>query len=71
MFLVGIAQSVREAEHTAFCEPTLYTMCDPLHLTNLYASTACYVDSFTFYICRRRSYLTENILTRLHGLFLL
>jgi hypothetical protein len=35
-------------------EPTVYTMWDPQHLTALYASTACYGDSFTLW---RRSVL--------------
>jgi hypothetical protein len=39
---------------TAICEPNVYTMWDPQHLTALYASTACYGDSFTLW---RRSVL--------------
>jgi hypothetical protein len=33
---------------STICEPTVWIMCDPQHLTTLYASTACYRDSFTF-----------------------
>jgi hypothetical protein len=33
---------------TAICEPILYTLWDPRYLTTLYASTACYRDSFIY-----------------------
>jgi hypothetical protein len=33
---------------TAICEPTVQKMWKPQRLTNLWASTACYRDSFTF-----------------------
>jgi hypothetical protein len=33
---------------TAICEPIAWIMCDPQRLTTLWASTACYGDSFTF-----------------------
>jgi hypothetical protein len=33
---------------TAICEPIVYTMRDPKHLTKLQASTACYGRIFTF-----------------------
>jgi hypothetical protein len=33
---------------TAICEPIFYTMWEPWRLTTLWASTACYKDSFTF-----------------------
>jgi hypothetical protein len=32
----------------AICEPTVEKMWEPRHLTTLWASTACYRDSFTF-----------------------
>jgi hypothetical protein len=35
---------------TAICEPIVYKMLEPQCLTTLWASTACYVDSFTFFI---------------------
>jgi hypothetical protein len=34
---------------TTICEPTVYKMWEPRCLTTLWASTACYRDSFTFY----------------------
>jgi hypothetical protein len=34
----------------AICEPIAYTMWDPHRLTTLWASMACYRDSFTFYL---------------------
>jgi hypothetical protein len=46
---VSRARPVREVQNpTAICEPTAYTMLDPQHRTTLYASMACYGDSFTF-----------------------
>jgi hypothetical protein len=39
----------RKADNlTAICEPTVYKMWEPQHLTALWASTACYRDTFTF-----------------------
>jgi hypothetical protein len=35
---------------TAICELTVYKMWEPRRLTTLWASTACYRDSFTFYL---------------------
>jgi hypothetical protein len=32
---------------TAICEPTVYKMWEPRRLTTLWASMACYRDSFT------------------------
>jgi hypothetical protein len=49
MFLGNRARPVFKASKlTAICDPTAYTMWDPEHLTILWASTACYGDSFTF-----------------------
>jgi hypothetical protein len=40
----------RKADNlTAICEPILYKMWDPRRLTTLWASTAWYRDSFTFF----------------------
>jgi hypothetical protein len=40
----------RKADNlTAICESIVYKMWDPQHLTTLWASTACYMDSFTFF----------------------
>jgi hypothetical protein len=33
---------------TAICEPIVWKMWEPQRLTTLWASTACYKDSFTF-----------------------
>jgi hypothetical protein len=50
MFLGSKVRRVRKADNfTAICEPIVYTMWDPEHLT-----TACYGDSFTLW---RRSVL--------------
>jgi hypothetical protein len=34
---------------TAICEPIVLKMWEPRRLTTLWASTACYTDSFTFF----------------------
>jgi hypothetical protein len=49
MILGSKVQSVRRADNrAAICEPIVYIMWDPRHLTTLYASMASYGDSFTF-----------------------
>jgi hypothetical protein len=35
---------------TALCEPIVQKMWEPRRLRNLWTSTACYRDSFTFYM---------------------
>jgi hypothetical protein len=51
MFLESRARLVRKADNlTAICEPTIWTMWDSRHFTNLQASTACYDHSLTFYV---------------------
>jgi hypothetical protein len=35
---------------TAICEPIVWKLWEPRHLTTLWASTACYRGSFTFTI---------------------
>jgi hypothetical protein len=35
---------------TAFCEPIVFKMCEHRRLTNIWAYTACYRGSFTFYV---------------------
>jgi hypothetical protein len=46
----GKWRPARKADNlTAICEPTVYTMWEPRRLTTLWASTACYRDSFTLY----------------------
>jgi hypothetical protein len=53
MFLGSRARPALTAiSFTAICEPTVYTMLDPQHLTTIQASTACYGDSFTFYLTK-------------------
>jgi hypothetical protein len=47
----GKWQPARKADNlTAICELTVYKMGKPRHLTTLWAFTACYRDSFTFYL---------------------
>jgi hypothetical protein len=44
---------VRKADTlTAICEPIVQKMWEPRHLTLLWAYTACYRDSFTFFISK-------------------
>jgi hypothetical protein len=44
-------QPMRRAGNlTAISEPIVKTMWDPQHLTTLYASTACYGDTFTSFL---------------------
>jgi hypothetical protein len=45
---VGKGRSARKADNfIAICEPIFYKMWQPWHLTIPWASTACYMDSFT------------------------
>jgi hypothetical protein len=47
---VGKGWPALKAGHLAtICEPTVYKMWEPRRLTNLWSSTACYRDSFTFF----------------------
>jgi hypothetical protein len=47
--LAGKGRSARKTEYlTAICEPIVYKMREPWRLTTLWASTACYRNSFTF-----------------------
>jgi hypothetical protein len=50
MFLaVKGSRPARKADNvTAICEPIVQKMWEPGRLTTLWASTACYRDSFTF-----------------------
>jgi hypothetical protein len=41
--------AARKADLTAICGPIVYKMWEPRRLTTLWASTACYRDSFTFF----------------------
>jgi hypothetical protein len=44
----GKGRQERKADNlTAICEPIFYKMWEPRRLTTLWASTACYRDSFT------------------------
>jgi hypothetical protein len=46
----GREPSARKADnHAAICEPIVQKMWQPRRLTTLWAFTACYKDSFTFY----------------------
>jgi hypothetical protein len=45
----GKGRPARKAHNlTAICEPIIYKMSEPRRLTNLWASTFCYRDSFIF-----------------------
>jgi hypothetical protein len=45
----GKERPARKADNlTAVCEPIVWKMWEPRRLTTLWASTACYRDSFTF-----------------------
>jgi hypothetical protein len=45
---VGKGRPAREADNlTATCESIVYKMWEPRRLTTVWASTACYRDSFT------------------------
>jgi hypothetical protein len=45
----GKGRPARKADNlTAICVPIVYKMWEPRRLTNLWASTACLRDSFTF-----------------------
>jgi hypothetical protein len=45
----GKGRPARKADLTEICEPLVYKMWEPQHLTTLWASTACCRDSFTFF----------------------
>jgi hypothetical protein len=48
---VGKVRPEREADNlTAICEPIVWKMWELRHLTTLWAFTACYRDSFTFFL---------------------
>jgi hypothetical protein len=48
-FLGGKGWLTCKAENfTTICEPIVWKMWEPLHLTTLWAFTACYRDGFTF-----------------------
>jgi hypothetical protein len=53
----GKGRPARKADNlTAICEPTVKKMWKPQCLTALWASTACYRDSFTFTNLQEKSY---------------
>jgi hypothetical protein len=47
---------------TSICEPIIYKIREPRRLTTLWASTACYRDSFTFYLFffKRTGHVVSN-----------
>jgi hypothetical protein len=47
---------------TVICEPIVYKMWEPQRLTALWASTACYRDSFTFFSLFPYSVSSFNLL---------
>jgi hypothetical protein len=46
----GKGRLARKADLTSICEPIVWKIWEPQRLTTLWASTACYRDSFTFLI---------------------
>jgi hypothetical protein len=53
----GEGRPVRKADNlTAICEPIVYKMWEPQHLTVLWVSTARYRDTFTFYYYKKVNY---------------
>jgi hypothetical protein len=46
--LYTLQDTLKADNLTAICEPIVYNMWEPRRLTTLWASTACYMDSFTF-----------------------
>jgi hypothetical protein len=57
----GRARPACKADNlTAICEPIIYTMWDPQHLTALQASKMCYGDSFSFCLYVRGSSVNIN-----------
>jgi hypothetical protein len=69
-------QSACKADNlTAICEPTVWKMWEPRRLTTPWAFTACYRDSFTFYVLsfsnvlvRRRMYGEDDQVVSVAGL---
>jgi hypothetical protein len=56
----GNGRSVRKAANfTAICEPIIYKMWEPRRLTILWASTACYMDSFYINFLVPRYFMEE------------
>jgi hypothetical protein len=46
----GKGGPAREADLTAICDPTVLKMWEPRRLTILWALTACYKDTFTYFL---------------------
>jgi hypothetical protein len=56
----GEGRPARKADLTTICEPIVYKMWEPEHLTILWVSTACYRDTFTFYLYFLRGKVAEE-----------
>jgi hypothetical protein len=54
----GNGRSTREADLSAICEPIVYKVWELRRLTTLWASTACYRDSF-FILCSARVFYLD------------
>jgi hypothetical protein len=55
----GEGRPARKADNlTAICEPIVYKMWEPQHLTVLWVSTARYRDTFTYLYLHIRQYNT-------------
>jgi hypothetical protein len=49
----GKVRPARKADNfIAVCESIVHKMWEPRRLTTIWASTACYRDSFTFFTCK-------------------
>jgi hypothetical protein len=59
----GKGRPARKADNlTAICEPIVYKMWEPQHLTTLWDSTACYRDTFTYYMIACMKQWTDILL---------
>jgi hypothetical protein len=45
----GKGRPVHKADNLTICETIVYKMWEPQHLTALWASTACYRETFTYF----------------------
>jgi hypothetical protein len=59
----GEGRPARKADLTAICEPIVYKMWEPQHLTTLWVSTARYRDTFTFFTWAASAILSSPTVT--------
>jgi hypothetical protein len=59
----GKGRPTRKADNlTAVCEPIVWKMWEPRRLATLWASTACYRDSFTIFIALSTTFDAHSVL---------